>query len=68
MGTRKKKTGPQDVQEKRDSPPMRSLREILQQGLEAPVHREEAWLQPEYMLLRFQPRAVTSQWLDTHPK
>jgi hypothetical protein len=32
MGTRKEKTGPQDLKEKRDSPSRRSLREILQQG------------------------------------
>jgi hypothetical protein len=32
MGTKKEKTSTQDLKENRDSPPRRSLREILQQG------------------------------------
>jgi hypothetical protein len=32
MGTKKEKTSPQDLKEKRDSPSRRSLREILQHG------------------------------------
>jgi hypothetical protein len=34
-----KTNGPKDLKKKRDSPPRRSLREILQQGLEAPGYR-----------------------------
>jgi hypothetical protein len=36
--------------------------------LEAPVHREVTRLQPLHLLLRFQPRAGTNQWLDTCPR
>jgi hypothetical protein len=68
MDTDEIKTGHLDLKEKKDSPSRKSLREILQQGLEAPVYREAARLQSEYLLLRFQPRAGTIQWLDTYPR
>jgi hypothetical protein len=55
METKTKKTCPQDLKKQRDSPSRRSLREILQQGL-------EAQLQPANLLLRFKPKAGMNQW------
>jgi hypothetical protein len=68
METEKQKTGPLDLKEKRDSPSRRSLREILQQGTGNSSVPQAARLQPGYLLLRFQPRAGTNQWLDTYPR
>jgi hypothetical protein len=68
MDTNKLKTGPLDLKDQKDSPSRKSLREILQQGLEALGYREATRLQPEYLLLRFQPRAGTNKWLDTYPR
>jgi hypothetical protein len=68
MDTDKLNKGPLDLKEKRDSTSRKSLREILQQGAGSSGVPEATRLQPEYLLLRFQPRAGTNQWLDTYPK